>query len=91
MKEIASAAANHYICINDDGAPVVMTELVLNISEPVYESDGGGGYVKRRTLNTVRIHAGIKQLKALAQHIEEYAVIAELLKDRVTIAPEDEA
>lgn len=91
MKELQGTSANLALIEGKDDKLLGSAEIILILSEPTYQPDGGGGLAKIRVTEQVRFAIGAKQLRYLVDKFLEIIVDIEDLEERATLAPKEEA
>lgn len=73
MREFIGNAHNEQLLINDDGTLTPAAEIVLMLSEPVYDHSPGRGFTSRRKTTEVRFGACAARLRNLGRALVEIA------------------
>ena len=79
MKELLTMASNVFAAVSEEGKLIPRGEVVLVLSEPVYQVEPGGEVLRRRELSQVRFVSGPGALRKLADSLNLLANQAETL------------
>ncbi len=89
MKELLGNSSNLALIPQDDGKLLGVTEIILIVTEPIYEADSAGEIVKRRITETLRFNATAKSLRAFVKRLEMAADAAEEAQNSFVVSPQD--
>lgn len=87
MKELIASSANLALVETTDGRLIASAEVVLLVSETKYAPDPSG-YLKSRSIQTLRFAAGTDSLLRLSKNLAELAADAKALEARARLEPE---
>lgn len=73
MRELCGNAHNEHLLIADGGALIPSAELILMLSEPVYNFDPQRGMTARRKTTEVRFSADAPRIRNLASALSDIA------------------
>jgi hypothetical protein len=89
MKELVGNSANIFLLETTDSQLVARAEVVFLVSEPKYQTDGAGGFVKTRTPEDFRFSVSMKWLREVAGWLNNLADQCEDIERRASIEPGD--
>ncbi len=77
MKELLTVARNFLTTFDEDEKPIKQAEIVLVMSEAVYNIDAGGEMVRSRETSQIRFVARVENLRKLSDILRTFADEAE--------------
>lgn len=85
MKELAGNSSNIALIELEPGKLTATVEVILLLSEPIYKADVSG-FLKTRSLETLRFNTSAKGLRELSKCLGELAEDAVILEERASLS-----
>ncbi len=85
MKELAGNSSNIALIEIEPGKLQATVEVILLLSEPIYKADGFG-FVRSRSLETLRFNTSAKGLSELAKYLGELSEDAVIMEERASLS-----